>query len=167
MRNKLVIGHKRLDIYLADLTAAVTGSLIFNAATMLPWLFIGKRAVIGCSAEEFAERIVTSFCAVAACGSIFTLLVLTIARPRAGTAAALIAAMFLLFAPADNYSDPTAAERVMRSVIPSCQLKRLALADVRYDPELDGLIAMPLFSLGMIAVSSAVGVIVFGRKNIT
>lgn len=167
MRNKLIIGHKRLDIYLADLTTTVTGSLIFNAATMLPWVFIGKRAVIGCSAEEFAARIVTSFCAAAACSSIFTLLILTIARPRAGTAAALIAAMFLLFAPANNYTDPSPAEKVMMSVIPSCQLKKLSLADVRYDPELDGLITMPFYSLGMIAVSSVVGAIVFSRKNIT
>lgn len=167
IRNKLIIGHNRLDIYLADLTAAVTGSLIFNAATMLPWLFIGKRAVIGCSSEEFAARIVTSFCAVAACSSIFTLLIMTIARPRAGTAAALIAAIFLLFAPANNHSDPSPAEMAMMNVIPSCHLKKLALADVRYDRELDGLIVMPLYSLGIIAVSSAIGAVVFSRKNIT
>lgn len=166
IRNKLTIGHKRTDVYLADLITAVTGSLIFNAATMLPWVFVGKRVLLGCTEEELALRILTSFCAVAACTSLYTLFSLVIARPQISAAVTIIAAALLFLAPANNYSGVSFKEKLMMNVIPSCHLKKLALADYRFDKELDGIAALPLYSLGTVTVSSGIGIVIFSKKNL-
>ncbi len=165
IRNKLIIGHKRLCVYLADFITVVTGAVIFNAATMLPWVFAWDRARLGCTEKELASRILTSFCAVAACCSLFALLSLIITRPRISAAAALIAAILLLSAPANNFSGLSPKEKIAMNVIPSCHLKKLALANSRYDKDLNAA-ALPLYSLGVTAMSAAVGAVIFDRKNL-
>lgn len=165
IRSKLIIGHKRISVYLSELITAVTGSLIFNAATMLPWVFTASRTRLGCTEEELALRILASFCAVAACCSLFTVFLLNIARTPISMAVTIVTAALLLYTPANNYSAQTTGEKLM-NVIPSTHLKRLAQADPRYDKELEGLSEMPVCSAGVIAVSTAIGAAIFSKKNL-
>lgn len=165
IRNKLIIGHKRINVYLSELITAVSGSLIFNAAAMLPWLFTASRAQLGCTEEELALRILTSFCAVAACCSLFTVLLLNITRTPISMAVTVIAAVLLLYAPANNYSVRSRSEKIM-NVIPSAHLKRLAQADPRYDKELAGLSELPVCSVGVLTVSTAIGAAIFSKRDL-
>lgn len=96
LNNKIIAGHSRISIYLADLIVTLTGAVIMQAAAIIA----GSAAAIplfGMFTEPFSTVIVTQ--AVILCGmAVYTALVLFISTLITSKSHAQAAAMFIVLA---------------------------------------------------------------------
>lgn len=98
VRNKLVTGCARRDVYLAELLLASLAALVMCLAAILPALALGL-PLLGGFHMGAARAVVATMgvCAMAvAYAAIFTLLMMLVDRRAAATAAALVLAVALL-----------------------------------------------------------------------
>ena len=195
VRNKLIVGHKRYDIYLSNLVTTAAGGLLLTAAAWLGVLVTGLclGGKIGMPAGEFAVKMLAYIGAIIAVSAIFTLLGMLIASKSAIITITLVSTFVLIIGAAVIESllaepeyvtdyvffvDGTAVQgepmanplyvtgvkrdilTAVNDVLPSGQIMQIELGTVR-SAEL-----MPLYSVGVLAASTAVGVLVFRRKDL-
>lgn len=153
VRNRLMVGHSRGAVYLANWLTALCGVFVINALSMLPYTlaapFFGVK-VGDISVDGFMFNVLIEILAVAAAGGIYFLITVIVTRRSICAAGALITAIILLYLPetSDNWRYSPGGQIGM-------------LMNREYTSA-----AMPLCSLGVLAVSTVVGVIVFRRKDL-
>lgn len=195
IRNKLASGHSRAGTYFANLIPVTTGSLIIYAAYCAPLVVMsliwGKD--LGMEVGDFCMQILIIVAAAIAISSIFTLLGILITSRSIATTVTLVL-MFVMFQGSmillgllekpkyisDNQSAAAITvtsepnlnpeyikEGVIRDtltavidVLPSGQMMRLK-NNAMHNKEL-----YPLYSIGVLAVSTTAGVLVFRRRDL-
>lgn len=195
IRNKLIIGRSRTEIYFANLFTAIIGGLILTFAWELPPAVVGIFVIkdFALSAESFALGILVCVCAIASACSIFTLASMLIVKRSSATAVviALMAGAFAVtptiknklavpqtFEISEWNADGTAVERVFEEPNPDAVtgFPRAAL-EAAYDLQPFGQIkqaddetrdraVLPLCSLGVFTISTAAGAAIFRRKDL-
>ena len=98
IRNKLIIGHTRLSIYLSNLITGVAAALIFTAAYLIAGLAVGIPlcGVTGVNYRELVTLLLLSIVTMTATVSLSTLVGM-LCQSRAVTAVAnILAVLFLL-----------------------------------------------------------------------
>lgn len=173
IRNKLASGHSRAGSYLANLIPVTTGSLIICIAYCAPLVIMsliwGKE--LGMETGDFCMRILIIVVAAIAASSIFTLLGMLITSRFITTTVTLVL-MFVLFQGSSilmsflkqpGYIKDGVTRDIMTTVtdvLPNGQMVRLQ-NNAMHNEEL-----YPLYSLGVIAVTTAAGVLIFRRKDL-
>lgn len=195
IRNKLAVGHSRVNSYIASLIPVASGTLIIVAAYKLPLIVMsliwGKN--LGMTLNDFVIQILIIIAAAIAASSIFTLLGMLITSRFITTTVTLVL-MSVLFEsssilvkmleqpeytydynvtetgliepeplPNPRYIKDGALRNILTAVtdvIPNGQVVRLQ-SNVMHNKEL-----YPLYSLGILAVTTTVGVLVFRRKDL-
>lgn len=195
IRNKLTAGHSRASSYLASLIPVTSGTLLILAAYCVPLvamsLIWGKD--LGMTSGEFCMRILIIVAAAVASSALFMLPGMLIQLKSLTTAITIVSA-FVLFQgsfmvvnllnqpeyiadynmvidgaampetePNPSYIKDGALRNILTAVtdvLPSGQMVRLE-NDAMHNKEL-----YPLYSLGILAVTTTAGVVVFRRKDL-
>ncbi len=196
IRNKMIIGSNRTSIYFSNFLTVSFGAFIISLAGDIPEVaaaFFGKS--FGMKAEEFAFQMFIIVCATIAMSAVFTLLGMLVTAKSANTAISIVATFVLSLGAAiimDLLAQPEYMEdyeidddgvfvetgelvsnpvyvkpgikrdilTAVNDVLPTGQIMQLETGSP-HNKEL-----MPLYSLGVLAVSTAVGVVVFRRKDL-
>lgn len=194
MRNKLIIGSKRADIYLSNFITITLGSLVIHLAKFVPTIVtacFGKS--FGMDANEFAADLITILFAIVAADAFFALLGMLITSKSANTAITITAVFVLIIGaviilellqmpefvsnfeitengvtqtdpmPNPAYVPPGAKRDILTAVtdiLPTGQIMQMEAGEP-HNKEL-----MPLWSLGVLAVTTAAGVAVFRKKDL-
>lgn len=195
IRNKLIIGRTRIEIYFANLITTAAAGVILLAAT---WVSVGAVGLcvggkLGMPAEKLALDIAVCICAMAALCAIFTVIGMLFSSKSTIVTITLVLMLMLMvsgimilqrlaepefssgvsvdadgnIAVGGQVPNPLYVSGIQRDVItvvndilPSGQLVQVEMGSV-HNEEL-----MPLYSLGVLAVSTAVGVLVFRKKDL-
>lgn len=195
IRNKLIVGRTRTEIYFANLITTAAAGVILLAST---WISVGAVGLcvggkLGMPAEELALDIVVCICAMAALCAIFTVIGMLLSSRSAivtitivATITLMMSGVMILSALAEpEFSTGVSVDAdgniavggqepnpmyvggihrdvitVVNDILPSGQLVQVEIGSV-HNEEL-----MPLYSLGVLAVSTAVGVMVFRKKDL-
>lgn len=195
IRNKLIIGHKRSEIYLSNLITTAAGCVMMFAAAWLGVLITGLclGGEIGISAGELAFKMLICISAAISVSAIFTLLGMLFSSKSTIITITLVSTFVLIIGAAviesllsapeyvQNYEmtvngsvvqtepepNPMYVSGVKREilqtvneVLPSGQIMLLEMGVNRH-AEL-----MPLYSLGVLTAATAVGTLVFRKKDL-
>lgn len=195
IRNKLIVGSKRTDIYFSALMTAIAGDHVIALAAYIPKIItacFGK--TFGMSANEFAFLIIITVCAFISVSAIFALLGMLITSRSKNTAITITATFVLIlgaaiimellnapemvsdyvitaeggFTQTEPYPNPAyippGAKRTIltavNDVLPTGQIMQMELG------ELHNMELMPLYSLGVLAVTTAAGAVLFRKKDL-
>lgn len=193
IRNKLTVGATRLNVYFSNLITIAAGGLLIAAAGWLPNIVgICFGRTFGMGAGEFMFRMLIIVLAIIAMGSIFTLLAMLIASRSANTAVSITGAFVLIIGaaiilnllsqpefisgyeltlegisqtepePNPFYISGTKRQflTAVNDILPSGQLIQIE------SNELHNEYAMPLYSLGVLTVTTAAGSVLFRKKDL-
>lgn len=194
IRNKLIIGCKRTDIYFSNLiTTAAGGLLIAFAQWIVCAVFACFGKELGMDAGELAFQIFIIVCAMISMNAIFTLLGMLIISKSANATVTIVSAFVLLLGAAiimellanpefittytigENgtsegtvisnpaYIPPGAKRDILTAVndvLPGGQIMQIETGAL-HNKEL-----MPLYSLGVLTVTTAIGTVAFRRKDL-
>ncbi len=195
IRNKLIIGHKRMEIYFSNLITTAAGSLIMFAAAWLAVLITGLclGGEIGMPAGELAYKMLICICAAISVSSIFTLFGMLLSSKSTIVTITLVSTFALLIGAAVIESLLAAPEYVRNYEL------TVNGSVVRTEPEPNPMYVggvkreimqtvneilpsgqimqlemgierhaefMPLYSLGVLAAFTAVGGAVFRKKDL-
>lgn len=196
IRNKMSAGHGRCSIYFSNLITSSIGGVIYTLAGWVVILLSGLcfSGKLGMEANDLALRIVISLLAVISACALFTLAGMLISVKSSAVVVIIVGVFVLIIgasillqllqAPeyftggvqitADGVMQPMEPEfnpyyvrgamrvflQALCDVLPSGQAMQLQLSEL-HDPGL-----MPLYSIGLTAVVSAVGAVVFRRKDL-
>lgn len=195
IRNKLTVGRTRTEIYFANLITTAAAGVILLASTWVPvgavGLCVGGK--LGMPAGELALDIAVCICAMAALCAIFTVIGMLLSSRSAivtitivATITLMMSGIMILSALAEpefstgvslnadgnitvggQEPNPMYVGGVQRDVItvvndilPSGQMVQVEMGSV-HNEEL-----MPLYSLGVLAATTAVGLPVFRKKDL-
>lgn len=196
IHNKMIIGSRRLDIYFSELITVTLGGFLIALAELAPTLFtvcaFGKS--LGMETNEFAFNMFIIFCALVAVNGIFTLFGMLISSKSANTAITITVTFVLIIGaavimsmlsqpetvtyheitengasgntvtePNPTYIKPGLKRNILTAVndiLPTGQIMQMETGGL-HNKEL-----MPLYSLGVLAVTTAAGVVVFRRKDL-
>lgn len=203
IRNKHVIGHSRVAMYLSNLIISVTATEIMHIAYMA--VIIGASALgitreFEMSAGNIAELLLTSVFTVAALASVFVLVSMLISNRTAGSVSLIILSLLLTISAntinyrlqEEEYTKPYSytiineyGEEVeieqesvknpkyltgtkkkiyqfFNDLLPNNQIMQLG-----YDDELPNHTAyFPIYSLVLIVVTTASGILIFRKKDL-
>ncbi len=187
IRNKLIIGHTRQRIYLANLTAALTCTAGLFASYMLPVLLIGFPG-LGLPSGQTVKIIAVGFVTLMAYCALFTMISTIYANKAGATAVNLVLAFVLLVAgifltsyllqpeyiPAYGIGNEleyvhnphyvAGARRILlqilTNILPGGQATQFLMNII------GPLWTLPLYSAGICVACTTVGMIVFGKKDI-
>ncbi len=164
VRNKLIIGHSRIAIYFSNFITVLTGSL---ALAISYWVTVLAAALplggeIGMPPRDFCFLVFTQLAVVTALVSFYVLLSELITSKSAAVTAALILS-FMLCIIGEIYmaSDARALSVFFSEVLPFGQMVHMEMMSDTPIPHI-----FPVYSLIVIVISSAVGVLFFGRKDL-
>lgn len=195
IRNKLIIGHKRAEIYLSNLITTAGGCVMMFAAAWLGVLITGLclGGEIGMPAGELAFKMLICIGAAISVSAIFTLLGMLFSSKSTIITVTLVSTFVLLIGAAviesllaqpeyvQNYEmsvngsvvqtepepNPMYVSGIKRDilmtvneVLPSGQIMQMEMGIGRH-AEL-----MPLYSLGVLTAVTAVGALVFRKKDL-
>ena len=196
IRNKISTGHRRRDIYLANLvtcyTAGVIQFLTYSLTALLTgWLLLGETALIGLN--QMSWRIVCSLLIILCYAAVFTLIIMLDDHGMRVTAVSfvLVLAFFILVMQIfGDLSEPEVRSRTVTSQEGEVQIEE-AVPNPRYVtgtkrvvyewldtflpadqamyillPETDYTLKAPLCLLGESIVLTAFGLYFFKRKDI-
>ena len=98
IRNKLIVGHTKQNVYMANLIACIVAGFVFCLAFIIPMLAIGtaRLGFFTMTAGQFITLLVTTLALSAAYSSIFTLISM-LCRNKAIIAVACILCFIALF----------------------------------------------------------------------
>lgn len=195
IRNKLIIGHTRSEIYFSNLITTATGGLILLAAAWLVVLVTGLclGGEMGMPAEELMLKMLICIGAVTAISALFTLPGMLLTSKSTIVTITLVSTFVLIIGAGviesllaqpeyvTNYVMTVNSEAVqtepepnpmyvsglkrdiltaVNDVLPSGQMMQIEIGSPR-SAEL-----MPLYSLGVLAVTTAVGAAAFRKKDL-
>lgn len=195
IRNKLTAGHSRVNCYFASLIPVTSGTLLILASYCAPLVVMsliwGKD--LGMTIGEFCMRILIIIAAAVASSSLFTLLGMLIPLKSLTTAITIVSA-FVLFQgsfmvvnllnqpeyiadynmaidsaamletePNPAYIKEGALRNILMAVtdvLPSGQMVRLQ------DNSMHNRELYPLYSLGILAITTTAGITIFRKKDL-
>ena len=194
IRNKLVIGHTRGEIYFSNLITAAAGGLILMAAEWSVVLITGfcLGGETGMPAEELLFKMLICLSAVIALSAIFTLLGMLFTSKSTIITITLVMTFVLIIGaamiesiliepeyvssfvmtngevtqgePEPNPLYVSGAKRdileTVNDILPTGQMMQMEIGRLR-SAEL-----MPLYSIGVLAVTTAIGALVFRKKDL-
>ena len=176
IRNKLFVGHSLEAIYFSNFITTWIGSVIITAAFWITLLvisvFVGFEA--GMPLNEFCFLIVTKIAAVTALVSLYVLLSeLITSKSKAVTTALILSLILLIMYPiiGDMHIEfnVQAANVISKGVsvfftdvMPSGQIDQMMQMETAADIKR----IFPIYSLVVTVVSSAIGVLIFRRKDL-
>ncbi len=164
IRNKLIIGHSRIAIYFSNFITVLTGSLALAISYWVTVLVVALPlgGEIGMPPREFCFVVFNQLAVVTALVSFYVLLSELITSKSVAVTAALILS-FILSVIGEIYmaSGARALSVFFSEVIPFGQMVHMEMMSDNPIPHI-----FPVYSLIMIVISSAVGVIFFGRKDL-
>lgn len=196
LRNKLMIGHTRMGVYSANLITVMAGSFMCAAANWLAMLAAGliMGGSFGMSTEEFLKCTAVYVCAFAALCAVNTLIgmllavksstvvvILTLMLGTMMISASLTALLgrktgggtvnVVLGGSEDMFADENSdfyvkgtrrmVYNLINNIMPCGPMYRISGGTM---PEDGGM--LPVYSLGVTAVSTALGSVVFRRKDL-
>jgi len=187
IRNKLVVGHDRRKIYFANLITVAAFSLVLSAAYMLPIVILGFPAVALPTVEAIKIVAVGVLTIFAFC-SLFTMVSMIYSNKAGATVINLMLTFLLLvvaswllanlsapeFYPAYGTDDgieyvrnPSYVSGAARTILQTlCDLLPAGQALQFMMGVSSPLWALPLYSAGVCVACSAVGLVVFFKKDI-
>ena len=194
IRNKLIIGSKRTDIYFSNLvTTAAGGLLIASVQWMVCAVFACFGKELGMDAGELLFQMFIIVCAIISISAVFTLLGMLINSKSTNTAITITAAFVILIGgaiimnllaqpefittyvmdenaasedtviPNPAYIPPGAKRDILTAIndiVPMGQMIQTEDGEL-HRPEL-----MPFYSFGVLTVTTAIGTVVFRRKDL-
>ncbi|MCM1168207.1 MAG: ABC transporter permease [Ruminococcus sp.] len=195
IRNKLVIGHTRGEIYFSNLLTAAAGGLLLLSAAWIPVFAVGLclDGEMGMPADELALKMLICICAVIASCAVFTVIGMLFSSKSTIVTITLVSTFALTLGAAVMLSLLTEPEYVsvyefsadgsivQTEPVPNPMYvggaKRdivTALNDVLPSGQIMQLETgsvhnaelLPLYSLGIISVATAAGALVFRRKDL-
>lgn len=106
MRNQLVIGHRRRDIYLSHLITCITGCLLLCAGFILPYLAVGTPlfGFLHRDALTVLAYMGTGLMLTVALASVYTMVAMLISNRAVSAVVALVLSFALLIAGSYLYS---------------------------------------------------------------
>lgn len=195
VRRKLTVGKTRPQIYFANLATTVVGGLVITAAGQFAPIAVAIYAGAECfsmSAECFAAGYIVCICAVIAACALFTFIGMTVSKKSMSVVLTLILMIGAYtvapkirekldvpqFDTITRYDDngqpdmvfeeanPEAVTGFTRTVLETIYnvLPFGAVEQAREDTRARDL--LPLYSLGLLTVTTAAGVLAFRRKDI-
>lgn len=153
VRNRLMVGHGRGNVYLSNCLTAFCGVFIINALSMLPYTVAAPLcgAKVGnLTVDELMLNVLIEIFAVSAAGGIYFLITVIVTRRSICAAGLLIAAILIL-------TLPETFQELRYS--PGGQLSMLMSKEITSD-------IMPIVSLGLLAILTALGALLFRKKNL-
>lgn len=195
LRNKIAVGHSRAAVYLAGGVTCLVAGVLMNAAWVLAMLAVGV-PLLGwpqCGALVVVLYLLISVCMIAAFVSIFTLITMLWQNKAGAAVAALLCFLALLFAASYCYNrlqEPemySAATIIMNGSVqlsdpmPNLDYLRGGLRQVYtflvdFLPTGQGIqlsemeasdpLRLPVYSLLITGLATAVGVTAFRRKDL-
>lgn len=157
VRNRLIVGHTRFEIFTANLICAFTGVTVLYLLNLIPFAAIAPfmGATVGrLGVGRLLANAGLGLLAHLAGGGIFFMIATVVNRKSTGTAAAMLTAFLLIVL----VNTKGTFGEVMK-LLPAGQLEAIhRTADIRT--------AMPLVSLAVIAVTTAAGAVIFRFKDI-
>lgn len=191
VRGKLIVGHTRTQIYLANLAAVSAGYLTIYLVQWIPVIVMSCFGTeFGMTANEFAFKVIIAVCAYLAAAGFFTFLATLIAKKSTGIAVSVISLYVLtyigfgisgaLYEP-EYFIDTEAGENGIEQTVPNKNYvsgtKRRILETINDIHPMGQLMQMeerslhnpnimPLYSLGVLAITTSAGVIVFRKKGL-
>lgn len=171
IRNKLLL-HSRASIYISNLILCITASLIIHFAWLLVFLLseaFGLTETFEMTNENIVLSILVSILGVAALSSMFLLICMLITSKSTALATVLILSFIML------YTSITIVEEggnppPLSEFLPDYQfmwLNSLVLSSSLgyYINMPDNFNMFPLFSLLVVALTTAVGILIFQKKD--
>lgn len=173
IRNKLIVGQTRAAVYFSNFAAALVGSFVIIAAywAVMSALAFSLGVEMGMPLNEFCFLFWAQIAAVTALVSLYVLLSeLVTSKSKAVTAALISSFVLSIVYPAmkEMYIEfnVQAARAVSKGIsvfftdiMPSGQLVQMETGE-----DIQGI--FPIYSLAVAAVSTAVGVLIFRRKDL-
>lgn len=190
VRNKLIVGYTRTQIYLSNLAAVSFGFVMMNAVQWIPDAVLAcYGSDLGMTAEELAFGMFIVICSYIAAAGIYMLPAMLITRKSTGVAAAVIssfALIYICFGISDALYEPEYfidldEENGIERTIPNSGYVSGAKRDIltaindivpmgqmiqTEDGELHRPELMPFYSFGVLTVTTAIGTVVFRRKDL-
>ena len=168
LRNKLAVGHSRTAIYFSNLIICVSASLIMHIIWLAVFIFSEAVGIIRkfyMSADEIALEVFVSVLAVSALAAVFTLICMLISSRSVGAVSAVVLSFVMLFVTQSLDGTP------WYDVIPTCQFMQITDTSFyfqgHYYIELpDNINMFPFYSLLIIIITTAAGVLIFRRKDL-
>lgn len=176
IRNKLFVGHSREAIYFSNFITVWIGSIIITAAYWITLLaisvFVGFE--VGMPPNEFCFLILIKIAAVTALVSLYVLLSeLVTSKSKAVTAALILSLFFTIIYPIMGDMriefNVQAAKVISNSIsvfftdiMPSGQIVQMEQMETIADIQR----IFPIYSLAVTVVSSAIGILIFRRKDL-
>lgn len=171
MRNKLIAGHTKKAVYLANFITAAVCTLIIYAACWLPsviaGLFLGGE--INTGAAELLGMLFVNVLAIAASAAVYVMFAMLISKKSASVTAALVGIFILImlagFLSTVSISFEVPADAAL-SVIALFFTRVLPFGQIMQIEEgtVSGL--FPVYSIAVTAVSTMIGVLIFNRKDL-
>lgn len=153
VRNKLTVGHTRAAVFWANCITAFTGVFIINALSMLPYAVAASLCgtkLGGLTPDELMFNVLIEILAELAAGGVCFLITVIASRKSICAANSLLSAIILMCLPEIDKS-------MQYSPVGQLDMLKNKLYTTR---------SAALLSLGIIAVTVAVGAAVFSRKNL-
>lgn len=183
MRNKIMTGHTRAEIYSSNYISALTGSSIFLLTPIIIALILSPffGGSLGAPPAEFAFRIMLSLAANAAMCSIYVLTAFLCRNTGAAVSLIISFGMFIasIFCTLNSESPEETAQifesagmsftldpdgmlnRALCSFLPTSHIVKAS-----FNPPLREIALLPLYSLAVIAVAIGIGVLLFRKKEL-
>lgn len=173
LRNKLIIGSNRTAIYFSNLAVVVSGGLMIMAAELLPSVVYGIRVAAvqpGIYTAEFWKKTIVCMLVIISYCALLTLLGM-ISTKKAITVVSSIGITILCFVTApiikNKLDDQSGYYRGYVRAALTFADNALPFGTINrangYSENLD---AAPLYSLGVITVSTGVGVAIFRKRDL-
>ncbi len=163
IRNKLIIGHSRIAIYFSNFITVLTGSLVIIAAYWVTALAIALPlgGELGMTTGEFCFLVLTQLVAVTALVSFYVLLSeLVTSKSMAVTAALILSFFSTIIGDICREVGVRALSLFFSEILPFGQMVNMEMSDTPI-PHI-----FPVYSLIVIVIFSAVGVLFFERKDL-
>lgn len=196
IRNKLTVGHSRAGVYLSSLITVISGTLIITIMCAIPSILKaivwGKN--LGMTTDKFLLNIAIIVCAMIAVSAIFTLLGMLISEKSLITTFTIVLSVVMLIGssiliqflaqtenmpkyeflddgsvtvvgeePNPVYIKPGIKRDIMTlivDILPGGQLVNIE-SNEPDKPEI-----YPLYSFGVLTVTTAAGILIFRRKDL-
>ena len=187
IRNKLVVGHDRRQIYFANSITAAASGLVLSAAYMLPIVILGFPAV-ALPTVEAVKIVAVGISTLFAFCSLFTMGSMIYSNKAGATVVNLVLAFLLLIAASwlcaklmapefytahgtgdgsEYVRNPNYVSGIARTILQTlCDLLPSGQAMQFLTGVSSPLWALSLYSMGVCAVCTAAGVVVFYKKDI-
>ena len=178
IRNRLVVGHSRFEIYLSNLIICLASAWAMYAVGVIVAVAAGV-PLLGNYALSFKllfPQIACALLSISALASIAVFLAMTISNRIISSVTMLLVSVGLAYIPTplwdklySSFNEITLTGwkrmiyKVLYDFLPTCQLYQYT-SDIESFPK--NLALFPLYSILIIVVTTAIGLVIFKKKNL-